>query len=169
MLMSNQTRSKLDPKTHTITFERSLSASCEQAFDAWTQPDHVTQWWDPTGTPLAACTIDLRPGGTFRFVNQGNTHAPPFEGVYRVVERPAKLVFDAMGAVGTVLFETRGTVTYLTVTIRSASADHLEQFVKLGVDTGTNLTLDNLVAYLQGQRTDVERQAWQPIGVGCRR
>ena len=147
MLISNETRPKLDPATFTITFERSLSASREQVFDAWTKPEHVTQWWDPTGTPLLECTIDLRAGGTFRFVN--DAHSPPFEGAYRVVDRPSKLVFDALGAVGTVLLESRGTKTHLTVTIRCASAEHLEQLVKVGVDAGTDKTLDNLVAHLQ--------------------
>jgi uncharacterized protein YndB with AHSA1/START domain len=149
MLNTNETRSTLDRATHTMTFERLLSVPREQVFDAWTKPEHVTQWWDPTGTPLSECTIDLRPGGTFRFVNQGNAHAPPFEGAYRVIERPAKLVFDALGAVGTVLLEKRGADTHLTVTIRCASAEHLEQLVKVGVDAGTNQTLDNLVAYVQ--------------------
>lgn len=149
MLISNETRSRLDRTTFTITFERVLSAPREQVFDAWTKPEHVTEWWDPTGAPLSECTIDLRPGGTFRFVNRGNAHAPPFEGAYRVIERPAKIVFDALGAVGTVLLDTRGADTHLTVTIRCASAEHLEQFVKVGVDAGTNQTLDNLVAYVQ--------------------
>lgn len=147
MLISNETRPKLDPATFTMTFERSLLARPEQVFDAWTKPEHVTQWWDPTGTPLLECTIDLRAGGAFRFVN--DAHGPPFEGVYRVVDRPAKLVFDALGAVGTVLIESRGAKTHLTVTIRCASAEHLEQLVKVGVDAGTDKTLDNLIAYLQ--------------------
>lgn len=146
MLISNETRSKLDPATLTITFERSFSAPRERVFDAWTKPEQIAQWWDPTGAPLVECTIDLRVGGTFRFVNGG--HGPPFEGAYRVVERPAKLVFDAVGAVGTVLVESRGGKTHLTVTIRCASAEHLEQLVKMGVDAGTDKTLDNLVAYL---------------------
>jgi uncharacterized protein YndB with AHSA1/START domain len=152
MVSSNQTRTKIDRATFTITFDRSLAKSPEQVFDAWTKPEHVTQWWDPTGSPLSECTIDLRPGGTFRFVNRGNAHAPPFEGVYRVIERPTRLVFDALGAVGTVLIAKQGAGTRLTVTIRCASAGHLEQFVQHGVDKGTAQTLDNLVAYLQQPR-----------------
>ena len=60
-----------------------------------------------------------------------------------------KLVFDALGAVGTVMLESRGAKTHLTVTIRCASAEHLEQLVKVGVDAGTNQTLDNLVVYVE--------------------
>ena len=62
-----------------------------------TIPEHVSAWWDPSGAPLSECTIDLRPGGAFRFVNRGNAHSPPFEGAYLVIERPGKLVFDALG------------------------------------------------------------------------
>lgn len=148
MMISNDTRSKLDRASFTITFERTLAASREQVFDAWTKPDHVSQWWDPTGVPLTECTIDLRPGGAFRFVNRDNAHAPPFAGTYREINRPAKLVFDALGAVGTVLIEARGGKTHLTVTIRCGSAEHFDQFIKVGVDAGTNKTLDNLVAHL---------------------
>ena len=146
MLSSEETRSRVDRATFTITFERSFTASREQVFDAWTQPEAVTAWWDPTGTPLTDCAIDLRVGGSFRFVNEG--HGPPFAGTYRVVERPEKLVFDALGALGTVLLERRGAKTHMVVSIRCSSAEHLEQFVKLGVDAGTNQTLDNLVTYL---------------------
>jgi uncharacterized protein YndB with AHSA1/START domain len=149
MLMTNETRSRLDRTTFTITFERTIAAPREQVFDAWTKSEQVKLWWDPTGTPLTECTIDLREGGAFRFVNEGNAHAPPFEGAYRVIDRPAKIVFDAMGAVGTVLLDTRAGQTHLTVTIRCASAEHLEQFVKVGVDAGTNQTLDNLVAFVE--------------------
>ncbi len=38
--------------------------------------------------------------------------------------------------------------THLIVTIRCASAEHLEQFVKLDVDAGTNQTLDDLGAFV---------------------
>lgn len=148
MLTSPETCSKLDRTTFTITFERSIAASRDQVFDAWTKPEHVTEWWDPTGAPLAECVIDPKPGGAFRFVNRDHAHGPPFAGTYRTLERPSRIVFDAMGAVGTVLLESRGATTHLTVTIRCSSAEQLEQMVKVGVDTGTNQTLDNLVVHL---------------------
>jgi uncharacterized protein YndB with AHSA1/START domain len=136
----------IDRATFTITFERSFAAPREDVFAAWTQPDQLAAWWDPTGTPLRKCTIDLRPGGAFEFVNRG--HSPPFSGVYLVIEPPSLLVFDAMGAVGTVRLEGGGNQTSMTVTIRCASAEHLEQFVSLGVASGTDQTLDNLVAHV---------------------
>ena len=144
-------KTTVDRTTFTITFQRSFAAPREDVFDAWTDPEQITHWWDPTGVPLAACAVDLRHGGTFRFTTASN-HAPPFTGVYSVVERPALLVFDAMGAVGTVRLEAEAGTTRMTVTIRCPSAEHLEQFVKLGVDVGTDRTLDNLVAHVARKR-----------------
>lgn len=143
----NTMQTTIDRTTFTITFRRSFAASREDVFDAWTDPERIKQWWDPTGTPLADCAVDLRPGGSFRFV-AASDHAPPFTGVYSDIERPARLVFDAMGAVGTVRLEADAGTTRMTVTIRCPSAEHLEQFVKLGVDAGTDRTLDNLVAHV---------------------
>lgn len=144
--MIDRTELSVDRDTSTLTFRRTFDAPREAVFEAWTRPEQVQVWWDPTGAPLVECTIDLREGGAFRFVNQG--HSPPFEGVYRVVERPAELVFEAMGALGTVRLELASGATRMTVTIRCASAEHLAQFLAHGVDTGTVRTLDNLGAFV---------------------
>jgi uncharacterized protein YndB with AHSA1/START domain len=142
-------KTTVDHATHTITFKRTFTAPREQVFDAWTKPEQIAEWWDPSGTRLSECTIDLRPGGAFKFVNRDSAHSPPFAGVYRTIERPAKLVFEAMGATGTVSLERHDEATFMTVTIRCASEEHLAQFIKLGVDAGTDRTLDNLVKYLR--------------------
>lgn len=144
-------KTTIDRTTFTITFRRSFAAAREEVFDAWTDPERIKHWWDPTGTPLADCSVDLRPGGSFRFV-AASGHAPPFTGVYSEIERPARLVFDAMGALGTIRLEAEAGTTRMTVTIRCGSAEHLEQFVALGVDTGTDRTLDNLVEHVARTR-----------------
>jgi len=149
--MMTKTKTTIDHTTFTITFQRLLSVPREEVFDAWTDPDQIKQWWDPTGAPLADCAVDLRPGGAFCFTN-ASTHAPPFAGTYKSVERPAELVFDAMGALGTVRLESDAGTTRMTVTIRCASAEHLAQFVKLGVHEGTDKTLDNLVLHVERKR-----------------
>lgn len=147
----------IDRATLTITFQRNLDATPEDVFDAWTKPGEISEWWDPTGAPLVRCAIDLRPGGTFTFVN-GSGHAPPFSGVYVAVERPAKLVFEAMGAHGTVEIAAKGALTSMRVTIRCASKEHFEQLLTVGVHDGTARTLDNLVARFRA------RSATRPVG-----
>ncbi len=140
----------IDHDRLTVKFSRVLRATPEEAFDAWTTPSEISQWWDPSGAPLVACTIDLRPQGTFRFVTAG--HAPPFEGTYHVVQRPRLLQFGASGATGVVKFEPHVQGTLMRVDITCASAEHFEHLLKLGVATGTGVTLDNLVEHLAARR-----------------
>ena len=149
MLNDAKTKTTIDRDTLTITFQRKFGVPREHVFAAWTEPEHMKHWWDPTGLPLSECVIDLRPGGGFKFTNRESAHSPPFTGVYRVVERPSQLVFEALGAVGTVRLESKDGATHMTVSIRCGSADHLDQFLKLGVDVNTDRTFDNLVDYLR--------------------
>ncbi len=149
--MNQNMKTTIDRETFTITFRRSFAAPREDVFDAWTDPEQIKVWWDPTGAPLLDCSVDLRPGGSFRFV-MASDHAHAFSGVYKDVERPTRIVFDALGAVGTVRLDAEAGTTRMTVTIRCASAEHLEQFVARGVHEGTDRTLDNLVAYLARKR-----------------
>lgn len=141
---------QIDRDTFVISFERKLPASREEVFDAWTRPEQIAEWWDPTGARLVECRVDLRPGGAFHFANVG--HGPPFAGTYSTIERPSKLTFEALGSVGTVTLERSGDATHMRVTIRCASREHLEQFIQLGVARNTDLTLDNLVAHVGARR-----------------
>ncbi len=137
----------LDRPANTIRFERDFDGSPDQSFQAWTRPEHVTQWWDATGKPLLRCDIDLRVGGTFAFVAQDHPEMP-FAGVYREIVPGERLIFDAIGAIGRVTWEKRGPGTHMVVEIACASAEQMEQFVQAGVHAGTSTTLDNLVRHL---------------------
>lgn len=137
----------VDRIANTIRLVREFGAPPPVIFDAWTQPEHVACWWDPAGEPLAECDIDLRPGGAFKFVSRAHSDMP-FAGFYREIRRPERLEFDALGAKGRVTLHSAGPGTRMVVEIECASAEHLEQFLKMGVDVGTAQTLDNLVAYV---------------------
>ncbi|MBA3678063.1 MAG: SRPBCC domain-containing protein [Sphingosinicella sp.] len=145
---TNSVAFTIDEVTHTIRFARDLDASPERVFDAWTQPDQLANWWDAMGDRLAICEMDLRPGGAFRFVSR---HHPdkPFTGTYLEISPPARLVFDANGATGTVLLDEESAGTRMRVEIACSSADHLAQFVAMGVADGTGKTLNNLEKYLE--------------------
>ena len=138
----------VDWDTYAIVLTRTVAARREKVFEAWTRPEHVRCWWDPAGYPLAECEIDLRTGGAFRFVNRHSSSGEQFAGVYREITPPKHLIFEAMGAIGRVLFEATGGKTLITVRIDCGSAGRLEQYLKMGIDAGTAKTLDNLVAYV---------------------
>lgn len=137
---------ELDRDHNTITMTRRIAAAPERVFEAWTQPDQVSQWWDPEGKPLAECRIDLRTGGSLYFVPAASGHA--FQGTWRLIDPPHRLSFDAMGAKGDLSFERDGAQTRMTLVMTCASSEHFEQFIKMGIDRGTSATLANLARYL---------------------
>ena len=137
---------ELDHAFHTVRFRRVLEARAHEVFEAWTQPEAITAWWDPAGQPLERCEVDLRPGGTFTFINRGHT-GQAFTGTYSEIAPPDRLVIEALGAIGRVFLKELGETTEMRVEIACRSAEHLEQFAKLGVAQGTAMTLDNLVAF----------------------
>jgi uncharacterized protein YndB with AHSA1/START domain len=137
----------IDRTTYSIKLEREFAASPAQVFQAWTQPEQVKCWWDPAGAPLAVCEIDLRSGGAFKFVSKGRPEMP-FSGTYREIVPGQRLVFDALGAIGRVLLSQVAGKTHMLVEIECRSAQHLDEYLKMGVDVGTSQTLNYLVAYM---------------------
>jgi len=145
VIAESSTGYTMDRESFTIRFERLLDADRSAVFDAWTKPEEISAWWDPDGEPLVACTIDLRPGGSFSFATRQHSQMP-FAGVYREIVPPERIVFDAMGAIGRVILDEVDGGTSMIVEIACQSAEQLEQFAKMGVANGTSSTLDNLVA-----------------------
>ena len=54
-----------------IVITRVFDARREMAFEAWTNPKHVAQWWGPNGFTTTIQDMDLRPGGIWRLVMRG--------------------------------------------------------------------------------------------------
>lgn len=46
---------------------RQIDAPLEKVWEAHTELDHLKPWWGPKGFPLHFATLDLRPGGHFRY------------------------------------------------------------------------------------------------------
>jgi uncharacterized protein YndB with AHSA1/START domain len=140
----------IDRASNTIRLTRDLDAPRAQIFEAWTKPEHVASWWDAAGEPLAACEIDLRPGGAFKFITRGQPDMP-FTGVYREIAPPGRLVFEALGSTGRVTLREADGRTHMMVEIECGSSEQLDQFLKMGVNVGMGRTLDNLVAYMRSR------------------
>lgn len=141
-----------------IELTRSFEAPRTIVFDAWTNPDHVRHWWDPTGVPLSFCEIDLRPGGSFRWVNNAHAGWHIFAGTYREITPPERLVFtvkilpSSPDSLTTLIFREEGSQTKLTLTIECASIADRDALLRMRVHEGTRRTLDNLATYLEGMK-----------------
>ena len=138
------------PGDRQIVVTRIFDAPRPVVFEAWTKAEHVAQWWDPSGVPLAVCEIDLRPNGAFRWVNRapdgGEGHS--FTGNYREIAPPERLVFAGLVGIATLVFTEDGKKTKLTMTIECATSKDRDALLQMRVDAGTAQTLENLAAYL---------------------
>ena len=54
-----------------IRSSRIVNYSVELVFTAWTNPNHLKNWWGPKGFTNTFNEFDLRPGGKWSFVMHG--------------------------------------------------------------------------------------------------
>jgi len=150
---------QIDPRRRTVVMTRIFHAPPQRVFDAWTRPEQVARWWGGAeGSRLSVCEVDLRPGGTWRFVERSSDGQEfPFTGIYREIDPPSRLVssfiFDVAewadrGAEVTTTFEAWKGKTKLTSTTVFRSVQDLNAFVKSGMEKGGNRSADRLAKYL---------------------
>ena len=81
------------PSDREIAMTRIFDAPRSMVFDAWTKPELLTRWLGVRGGwTFAICQVDLRVGGSYRFVWRGPDGTEMgMVGVYREVVRPERL------------------------------------------------------------------------------
>ncbi len=78
-----------------IVSARIFQAPRDLVYTAWTDPDHLKNWWGPAGFTNTFYEFDLRPGGKWRFMMHG-----PEKGNYPnacefiKIERPALIAWN---------------------------------------------------------------------------
>jgi uncharacterized protein YndB with AHSA1/START domain len=59
------------PTDREIVMDRMVDAPRDLVWQAWTQPEHIDQWWGQDGFTTTTQEYDLRPGGAWRFIMRG--------------------------------------------------------------------------------------------------
>jgi uncharacterized protein YndB with AHSA1/START domain len=73
---------------------RTFAAPRPAVFDALTRPDRIVEWMKPSHMSLAGCEIDLRAGGSLRYVFQRpNGRKLEVRGTIESVDPPRSLVY----------------------------------------------------------------------------
>ena len=138
-----------------LLITRVFNAHRSLVFKAWTEPQHLVHWWGPQGFTLPSCTVDLRPGGTYRFCMRSPEGVDHWlQGIYREIIEPERLVFtyafeDATGKPG---HETLVTVTFAELGEKTKLTVHQAVFESVTVRDehvrGWTEALDRLAGYL---------------------
>jgi uncharacterized protein YndB with AHSA1/START domain len=108
-----------------VVITRTFNAPAQLVFEAWTKPELMRRWWVPrsAGFALLACEMDVRTGGTYRFVfpHPAAPEGVAFFGRYLEVSPYSRLVWtndeggvDA-GQRSTLTLEERGDTTRIVL------------------------------------------------------
>jgi uncharacterized protein YndB with AHSA1/START domain len=150
--MTNQSKlMSVDPERE-LYIERVLRAPRELVWKVCTEPAHLVKWWGPDGFTNTVSVMDVRVGGKWNLTMHGPDGTDyPNEKVYRVVEKPGKLVFDHVSAphhTTTIILEDLGKETRLCWHMLFESKEEFEVVVKTyKADEGLAQNIDKLERY----------------------
>jgi uncharacterized protein YndB with AHSA1/START domain len=143
------------PSDREIVVERDFDAPRQLVFEAFTRPELVRRWLlGPDGWTMPVCEIDLKVGGRYRYVwrKESTGTEMGMGGVFREIVRPQKLVatekFDESWypgeAIDTTVFEERGGVTTMTLTVLYESKEARDTASRSGMERGMVAGYDRL-------------------------
>jgi uncharacterized protein YndB with AHSA1/START domain len=157
--MTNEGNLKLTTRgDREIVMTRTFDAPRNLVFDAFTKPELVRQWLlGPPGWSMPVCEIDLRVGGSYRYVwRKPGVPEMGMGGVYREIVAPEKIVatekFDQAWypgeAIGTLVFVEQAGKTTVTQTMLYQSQEARDGILKSGMETGVAASYDRLAELL---------------------
>jgi uncharacterized protein YndB with AHSA1/START domain len=78
----------------TLVVRKTIRATPERLFDAWTQPTQLRQWWGPQDVECVDAQIDLRVGGHYRIANRfRDGRLVWISGQFEVIDPPHRLEY----------------------------------------------------------------------------
>ena len=148
-----------------LVVTRTFNGPARIVFEAWTKPELLKRWWVPKsiGVSLLSCEMDVRVGGTYRFVfGHGASEPMAFFGRYLEVTPHSRLVWTNEeggdgGAVTTVTFEEKGGKTLVVVHELHPSKEALDGARASGVEAGTLEAFEQLDELLVALGASMER------------
>jgi uncharacterized protein YndB with AHSA1/START domain len=145
------------PSDREIVMTRTFDAPRQLVWEAMTRPEHVKEWWGPRGYTTVVQKLELRAGGAWRFVQHTpKGHEYAFNGVYREVAPPERLVFtfEFEGMPGHVLVQTirleeQGGRTTVTSTAVFDTVEDRDGMIQSGMERGAADSYDRLAELLR--------------------
>jgi uncharacterized protein YndB with AHSA1/START domain len=132
------------PADDQILITREFDAPRHLVYKAYTTPELVKRWWSAKRGEVTVAEIDLRVGGTWRYVMVADGGLEvAFHGEYREIVPNERLVstevYEGMAdaeAVDTLtLAESEGRTT-MTILVQLASKEHRDAYIESGMEDG---------------------------------
>jgi uncharacterized protein YndB with AHSA1/START domain len=140
------------PTDEQILITREFAAPRHLVYKAWTTPELVKRWWSGKRGEVTSVEIDLRVGGTWRYVmvaNEGFEVA--FHGEYQEIVPNERLVstevyegFPDGEALDTLTLTEADGRTTLTILVQHSSKEHRDAHIDSGMEGGMQEAMDLL-------------------------
>jgi len=157
--MTQSNASKLaitTPSDREIQMTRVFNAPRALVFRAMTEADLMERWWGPRRYTTVVEKLELRPGGTYRFLNRGEDGSEfAFRGEFREIVPPERIVwtFEFEGMPGhisvetMVLTEENGQTTVTATSVFDSKEDR-DGMLNSGMEEGAAESYDRLAELL---------------------
>jgi uncharacterized protein YndB with AHSA1/START domain len=157
--MSGKSAKPAEASDREILQSRLFEAPRELVWKAWSEPEHISQWWGPEGFTTTTQSADFRTGGHWHHVMHGpdGTDYPNFM-EYVEVRKPERIVYTNRGGGETASISFEVTTTFdeepggTRVTMRMVfpTAEERDHVVReYGAIEGGKQTLARLAEHLK--------------------
>lgn len=145
-----------------IFSSRDFDAPRELVFKALTDPTLIPNWWGPRRYTTIVDKMEVRPGGKWRFINRGPEGEHAFNGEYREIVPPQRIVqtFEWEGLPGHISVETLTLEeidgkTRMTATSVFETKEDRDGMWESGAESGARETWDRFAEVL----SDLQRKS----------
>jgi uncharacterized protein YndB with AHSA1/START domain len=137
-----------DLSKRTLSIKKTIDAPVELVWKAWTQPEHIMQWWAPKGMKITVIEHNFLPGGTWKYsmpMPDGSEFIS--DGVYKEITEYKKIVTSANFKPMTnnvelhVIFEADGDKTQFTFSVIHETEEYCKQQEQMGFYNGWGSSL----------------------------
>jgi uncharacterized protein YndB with AHSA1/START domain len=162
--MKNETLKITTPTDREVVLTRVFDAPRSLVFAALTQPELLRRWYGVRGYSLVVCEVDLRVGGTWRFVmRKPDGKEVGQRGVYREIVPSERIVnteswedWDAGEMVVTTVLVEQGGKTTLTARTIFPSQEVRDTVLKSGLEGSAVELYDKLDEVLASEQNTVK-------------
>jgi uncharacterized protein YndB with AHSA1/START domain len=140
------------PTDTQIQITRVFNAPRHLVYRAYTEPELIRRWWSGERGEVTSADVDLRPGGTWRYVMVANGgFEVAFHGEYQEIVPDERIVstevFEGMpdaAALTTTTFTENDGRTTLSMLVQHSSQEHRDAHINSGMEGGMQEAMDKL-------------------------
>ena len=139
------------PSDTEILITRQFDAPAALVYRAYTTPELVKRWYGFDTSVWKVCEIDLRVGGSWRYVIQERDFEVAFHGEYQELSPPQRLVstevYEGMpdaSALNIIDFDEADGVTTMRTLVQHSEQAHRDAHIESGMEGGMQVSMDRL-------------------------